>query len=184
MDPVFIYVFVLIVILNCLKAFLKARAQKKREQERLALRQVTSKSSEKHQSETEDLPPLVPVEASVAPTDKSTIETAPIGFSSDWSTPLPIDEDVLDTPTIVRKSDLTPFQMYQWMKPLKTPVVLVPEQKPASHILSAFLSAQEKPASDDLPDLLPKQAELPLKSVPVFNLDERFFVGFDGKVVV
>jgi len=161
MDPIFsINVIVLIVLLNCLKAHLKVSAQKKREQERLALRQALSKSG-KRQPKAEELPELAPVVDSVTPeveppvTAVPVVEPAPapvVDPAHGWSRPV-IDEAVLSTPAYIRKAGITPYAAYRRLNPLKTPVVL--------------LSARKSE----------------LDSEPVFDFGERLPVGFDGQPV-
>jgi len=155
--PIFaINLVVLIVLLNCLKALFKLSAKKKREQERLALRQANSKSSGKRQSKDEELPDLAPVVASASPEVELTVTaivepaSPPVDPAPDWSKPV-IDEAVLSTPAYIRKAGLTPYAAYRRLNPLKTPVVL--------------LSKVREPSSD---------------SMPVFDLGERLLVGFDG----
>jgi len=161
MDPIFsINVIVLIVLLNCLKAHLKASAEKKREQERLALRQAASKSG-KRQPKAEELPELAPVAASVTPevepvTAVAVVKPAPapvVDPALGWSKSV-IDEAVLSIPAYIRRAGITPYAAYRRLNPLKTPVVL--------------LSKTREPSPD---------------SMPVFDLGERLLVGFDGQPV-
>jgi len=162
MDPIFfINVIVLIVLINCLKTHLKASAQKKREQERLALRQAASKSG-KRQPKIEELPELAPVAASAAPevenpvTAVPVVEPAPapvVDPTLGWSKPV-FDETVLSIPAYIRRAGITPYAAYRRLNPLKVPVVLLSARKPE------------------------------LDSEPVFDFGERLPVGFDGAPVL
>jgi len=158
MDPIFfINVVVLIVLLNCLKALFKLSEKKKREQERLALRQAASKSG-KRQPKAEELPELAPVAATAAPevenpvTAVAVVEPAPapvVDPMAGWSRPV-IDEVALSTPAYIRRAGITPYTAYRRLNPLKAPVVLLRARKPE------------------------------LDSEPVFDFGERLPVGFDG----
>jgi len=129
-------------------------------------------SHENLHQDNEDLPALVPVEASVPPVAEPVVvlEPAPVPVADPalgWSKPV-YDEAVLAIPAFMRKVGLTSFEVYKfvlepdWLKFYK----LREQEKAAGlgHVTSAvdFFTRRESE-----PD-------------PVFDPGERLPVGFDG----